>query len=77
MLGGVAFAAVWIIFDYTMISFCSCFGEFCFKDDLELPVQFAAVENANYADRLKKVNIIGSYKLINHPVFGHAIKAYK
>lgn len=30
----------------------------------------------NYADRLKKSNIVGSYKLINHPVYRHAYKAY-
>lgn len=37
----------------------------------------ATIENVNYADRLRKSNILGSYKLINNPVFKHAYKAYK
>lgn len=45
MLGGAAFIVVWILFDYTMVSFCNCLNEVCVKDDLELPVQFAAIEN--------------------------------
>jgi hypothetical protein len=34
------------------------------------------VENQNYGDRIQKSNIHGSYKLINHPTYGHALKAY-
>lgn len=42
-----------------------------------MPVQWAAIENAQFADRLNKANILGSYKLANSPQYGHAIKAYK
>jgi len=41
-----------------------------------MPVQFAAIENQKFSDRLKKANILGSYKLINSPTYGHALKAY-
>jgi len=34
MLAGAALIIVWIIFDYTMISFCNCLHEICIKDDL-------------------------------------------
>lgn len=30
----------------------------------------------NYADRVRKSNILGSYKLENHPVYRHSYKAY-
>lgn len=42
-----------------------------------MPVQWAAIENQQYSDRIQKVNILGSYKLANNPTYGHAIKAYK
>lgn len=41
-----------------------------------MPVEWAAIENNNFADRIQKTNILGSYKLVNHPIYGHAMKAY-
>jgi hypothetical protein len=64
-----------IVLDYTLFNFFGWLSECC-KDELEMPVQFAAIENQQFSDRLQKSNILGSYKLINNPNFGHALKAY-
>ena len=76
LLGATGLALLWIIFDFTVVSFCGALQECC-KDELELPVTYAAIENSNYADRLRKSNILGSYKLVNNPTYKHAYKAYK
>lgn len=76
MLAVIGLILLWIIFDFTVITFFGALSEMC-KDELELPVTMAAVENVNYADRLRKSNILGSYKLSNNPTFKHAYKAYK
>ena len=69
------FFIVLIIFDYSIVVFFRWLGQCC-KDELEVPVEWAAIENHSFADRLQKSNILGSYKLTNHPKFGHALKAY-
>lgn len=76
LLGAAGLILGWIIFDFTVVNCCGALKECC-KDELELPVTLATIENVNYADRLRKSNILGSYKLINNPVFKHAYKAYK
>ena len=76
MLAEILLILVWIIFDFTVVTCCNCLQETC-KDELELPVTMAAMENMNYADRLKKTNILGSYKIINNPAFKHPYKAYR
>jgi len=65
-----------IIIDYTCLSFLSWIGDCCCKDELEVPVEWAAIENQSFSDRIQKTNIHGSYKLVNHPKYGHAMKAY-
>ena len=75
MLGASAVILAWIIFDYTIVN---CFGalrQAC-KDELELPVVFSAIENVDYASRLRKSNILGSYKLINNPIYRHPYNVY-
>jgi hypothetical protein len=64
------------VLDLTIFNFIGVILDCC-KDELEMPVQWAAIENAQFADRLNKANILGSYKLANSPQYGHAIKAYK
>ena len=39
-------------------------------------MEWAAIENHSFSDRIQKTNILGSYKLENHPKYGHAMKAY-
>ena len=53
-------------------------AECCAKDsdEIVLPNDLASKENKSFRESLKKVNIQGSYKLVNHPTYGHAIKAY-
>lgn len=41
-----------------------------------MPVEWAPIENQSFSDRIQKTNVLGSYKMVNHPVYGHAIKAY-
>ena len=76
MLGATALILCWIVFDWVILGFCGCLKD-CSKDDLELPVSLAAVENTSYGDRIGKTNILGSYKIENNPKYGHPIKAYK
>ena len=76
MLGATALILVWIVVDWLLIGFLSGCRECC-KDSLELPVSLAAVENSSFGERIRKTNILGSYKVGNHPEYGHAIKAYK
>lgn len=76
LLGATGLILLWIIFDWIILGFCSCLRD-CSKDELELPVSLAAVENTPYAERIRKTNILGSYKVTNNPHYGHAIKAYK
>ncbi len=75
MLGAIAVVVGWIIFDYTIVTFFNFLRESC-KDELELPVVFSSIENADYANRLRTSNIVGSYKLTNHPVYKHPFKAF-
>ena len=35
------------------------------------------MENSNFGERIRKVNLLGSYKVGNHPAYGHAINAFK
>lgn len=78
MTGAAALIAVWIIFDYTIINFFSFIAECCASDsdEIVLPNDLASKENKSFKEALKKANIQGSYKLVNHPTYGHAIKAY-
>lgn len=64
-----------ILLDLTIFNFIGFLIDCC-KDELEMPVQWAAVENAQFSERLNKANILGSYKLTNNPKYGHALKAY-
>jgi hypothetical protein len=75
ILGEPVLILLIIILDLTIFNFIGCLRECC-KDELDIPVQWAAVENAQFSERLKKANILGSYKLINNPKYGHALKAY-
>lgn len=75
MLGMIGIIAAWIIFDYTIATFFRFLKESC-KDELELPVVFSSLENVDYANRLRASNILGSYKLTNHPVYRHPYKAF-
>lgn len=75
LLGATAIVAAWIIFDFTIVTLFRALRESC-KDELELPVVFSAIENADYASRLRKSNILGSYKLSNNPVFKHPYNAF-
>lgn len=75
-LAAVALILVWIIFDWTIFAFCGAVMDAC-KDELQLPVTLASLENENYGERIKNSNILGSYKIAKNPVFGHAYKAYK
>ena len=77
MLSLTGLVAVWIVVDFTLIALFNLFRECCCKDELELPVQYAAIENVQFGDRLRKTNILGSYKISNHPIYGHAIQAYR
>lgn len=78
MTAAAALVAVWIIFDYTIINFFSFIAECCASDsdEIVLPNDLASKENKSFKEALKKANIQGSYKLVNHPTYGHAIKAY-
>lgn len=76
MLGATALILLWIIIDWILIGFISGLKDCC-KDELELPVSLASVENTSFAERIRKANILGSYKVSNHPIYGHAIKAFK
>ena len=76
MLGATGLILLWIVIDWILIGLISGCRDCC-KDDLELPVSLASVENTHYAERIRKTNILGSYKVDNHPVYGHAIKAYQ
>jgi hypothetical protein len=42
-----------------------------------MPTSFSSKENKSFQNCLKTTNILGSYKLINNPTYGHAIKAYQ
>ena len=75
LLGASALILVWIVFDWIIIGFIGMCRD-CSKDDLELPVTMAAVENTNYGERIRGVNFLTSYKCANNPKYGHAIKAY-
>jgi hypothetical protein len=77
MLAGGAFALVWILFDYTILTFFNFIKDCCLKNDLEIPLENASQQAAKYEDRLQRTNILGSYKLVNNPVYGHAIMAFK
>jgi len=48
----------------------------CDKDDLIMPMAYAPVENKQFSDRISKANILGSYKVVNSPQYGHALKAF-
>lgn len=76
ILGQAAFILIVIVIDFTLISFFKWLGNCCCKDELEIPVEWAAIENQSFSDRIHKTNILGSYKLVNHPTYGHALKAY-
>ena len=76
MLGATGLVLFWILIDWIFIGCISSLKE-CSKDDLELPVTLASVENTSFVERIRKANILGSYKVGNHPVYGHAIKAFK
>ena len=43
---------------------------------MEVPIEWAAIENQSFSDRINKTNVLGSYKLVNHPTYGHPMKAY-
>ena len=43
MLGGVALILVWLVFDYTIISFFGFISDCFCKKDIEIPVQFAKI----------------------------------
>jgi len=49
----------------------------CCRRELEMPIAFKDIQTVQYSARVSKANILGSYKLINNPVYGHAVKAYK
>lgn len=76
MVGATAAILAWIVIDWILIGIISGCRDCC-KDDLELPVSLAAVENTNFVERIRKTNILGSYKVANNPTYGHAVKAYK
>lgn len=76
ILGEGAVILLAIIIDFTIINFFSGLTDCCCKDELEVPVEWAAIENHNFSDRLHKTNILGSFKLVHHPTYGHAMKAY-
>ena len=75
ILAEAAFFILLIVIDYTLVSFIGWLRNCC-KDELECPVEWAAIENHSFNDRIQKTNILGSYKLTNHPKYGHAMKAY-
>ena len=77
MLGEVAFIVGVVVVDFTLISFFRWLGGCCCRDELEVPVEWAAIENQSFSDRIQRTNVLGSYKLVNHPLYGHALKAYK
>lgn len=70
-----AFMLAVLALNYTLINFLGWVSECC-KDELEVPVQWAAIENHSFNDRLMETNILGSYKIVNHPTYGHALKAF-
>ncbi|CAM5999760.1 unnamed protein product [Sphagnum balticum] len=76
MLGEAALILLFIVLDYTVFSLVGCLSECC-RNELDMPTQFKDIGNAWYSNRLRKTNILGSYKLVNNPKYGHAIKAYK
>jgi hypothetical protein len=75
ILGEPVLVILIILLDFTIFNFIGFLVDCC-KDELEMPVQWAAVENAQFSERLNKANILGSYKLVNNPKYGHALKAY-
>lgn len=44
LLIATAVVLIWIIFDFTIVAFFSCLRNAC-KDEMELPVKLAAIEN--------------------------------
>jgi len=77
MLGGLGLIVLWILFEYTLLSLFRCLADCCLRDELEVPVQFASIENKRFSERIKNANVLGSYKIVNNPTYGHAIKAFK
>lgn len=75
ILGEPVLIVLILLLDLTIFNFLGSIADLC-KDELEMPVQWASVENAQYSERLTRANILGSYKLINNPKYGHALKAY-
>lgn len=75
IVGEAVFMLGVILFEFTVINFFGWLSECC-KDELSVPVEWAAIENTSFADRIQKSNILGSYKIVNHPVYGLAMKAY-
>jgi hypothetical protein len=75
ILGQGVLVCALIVLDYTLVSFVGWL-QGCCKDEMEVPVEWAPIENHSFSDRIQKTNILGSYKMANHPVYGHVIKAY-
>lgn len=75
MLGELVVIVAVIVIDYTIVNLFGCLANCC-KDELELPPSFKDLADKEYPDRVRKSNIVKSYKLINNPTYGLAMTNY-
>lgn len=75
LLGVSALVFIFIIFDFTLIKFFTMLADCC-KNEMQAPENLRVIRDIPYQTRLRKANILGSYKLVNHPSYKHAYTAY-
>jgi hypothetical protein len=75
LLAATTVVLIWIVFDFTIVTFFNFVGGLC-ADELKFPENLAGIESEKYGDRLKRANILGSYKLANHPEYKLPYLAY-